>query len=166
MKEKNYFNKKRAEFKLPTEWLWFYVKVRFPIGIILGVIGLISYFSTLDLSEFNELGVAVVLFEILLLVVILALQIYTSVQMNLLTKKGYNSNRILLILESVYYLYIYIVIALAGGDSDESLGKFIVYSIFAVLNIIYFKNRKDLFSDENMNDKEIGENVIRESNDL
>ncbi len=154
MKDKNYFNLKREESKLPTKWLWFYTKIRLPLAVILNVIILVNYLSTIDLSQFDEIGLTLVIGEIIFILGIIVLQFFTAIEMRLLTKRSYKLNIFLLSLEEIYYLYVFVVLNYYAVESSEALTKFITYGIFVLLNFVYFKNRKNLFNEEDIVIKE------------
>ncbi len=108
-----------------TNWLYFYIFIRFPLGFIFNGIYIIN-------SIIEGEG----LFALLINIALLAFQISVYVSMRELSKKGFTKNMALLVVETLFY-------GLSNG-----VGALVGFAlIWNLPNYIYFEKRADLFYD-------------------
>lgn len=55
------FNANRAQYDLPTNWLWFYVKERLSLSIAVSLFGLIKSLIESDFSQFDGFYIILVM---------------------------------------------------------------------------------------------------------
>jgi len=130
--------------KRSTKWLRFYVKVRFPLGI---VISSLFFVSSLIKTNFHIENASLLMFVIFLFLLDFAnilLQVFTYLEMKKMTPRGYILNVIYL-----YFFELYYAIVFALSDFYLFWVRFIAGIIvglaFMIPNLIYFRKRKDLF---------------------
>ena len=87
----DYFNACRTTYELPTKWLWFYVKVRFPIGFIVSIANIFSISRDLDLSLYDAVGGFLIISLITADILMLALMCWVYFEMKNLTARGYKN---------------------------------------------------------------------------
>lgn len=128
----NYFLEKMVNAPMGMKWFRFYVNIRFPIGFVLGAIGLMASIGTLFSPFFLIYVLSAGLY-------ILQVSVYKLLKK--LDMEGYNRNMILLGVETV--------VLSIGGGSGLFDGLFFVISLIILSlvwwlpNYIYFKKRRD-----------------------
>ena len=147
------FHAKRRLSAYPTKWLYFYTVWRFPLGFVVNIFGLSQiYLALFDILEISsEFTVAALLVCIMLLFWTLwsYLAIYTYFELLRFSPAGYKANIVLLFSPALIPL-LDILFALNVNVLDSSILtsdiiQIISCLVFALLNYIYFKNRKDMY---------------------
>jgi len=159
----NYFNVCRKAYGLPTNWLWVYVYVRFPIGFIISIVQLYNFFNNLDLLFYDTLGQFLIVLFSITDISMLVLMCWTYYEMSKLTARGYKLNIVYLWL---YYLYYALTNGLSRTDIDyvtSFITGLIAGLIWLVPNLIYFRKRKSLFIKPENTQTNIADNQVIEN---
>lgn len=123
----------------PVNWLKFYIYLMMPFGIIYGAVNVILKWGYTEIT-----------FEIIKIVAIL-FQIVVYIYLRRLTRTGYYLNIIYLIVTAVYSSVMYIqamfIYSSTYYASVIGIVLFLVIwdVIYVLLNVVYFKKRKELF---------------------
>ncbi len=125
MIKKSIYSIRTACYPRRTNWLYFYIFIRFPLGFIFNGSNIIN-------SIIEGEGLLALLSSIALL----AFQISVYVSMRELSKKGFTKNMALLVVETLFY-------GLSNGVG-ALIGLALIWNL---PNYIYFEKRSDLFYD-------------------
>lgn len=151
MAKNDYFNLRLSMSELPTNWLWFYVKIRFPLGIIISIISMITSFSQINFSLYSGLGIVIILFFFSFDIINVVLTIWAYVEMKNLSTKGFKLNKVLL-WYGVFYLALSKSIEYINTDSTAFWSGLFAGAIAGLIwlwpNMVYFNKRKYLFGSE------------------
>ena len=131
--------------KLPTKWLHFYVKVRFPIGIVIALFWLIkSLFTSIDFAVLDTRLLIFVILAYILDLVNITLLVRTYIEMRAMTSTGYKLNIVYLYFFAVYYPF---TTAIANIDTfwENFIANVFWGSVWLISNLVYFHKRKGLF---------------------
>lgn len=147
------FYAKRRLSAHSTKWLYFYTVWRFPLGFMVNIFTFSQvYFAILYILE-NSAGFNVTAFWFCIQLLFCALwnylAIYTYFELLRFSPAGYKANIVLLFSPALISV-LYILFALNTNVSDSSTvtndtTQIISDLVFALLNYIYFKNRKDMY---------------------
>jgi len=159
----DYFNMKLRSSELPTSWLWFYVKIRFPLGIVLLVSSMIAFFSETDFRNYYALEIAAFMFFFSFDVINFVLTVWTYAEMKNLSIKGFKLNKVLL-WYGTFYIPFGSALEFVGSDASSFWSRFLPGMLFIGLiwmwpNLVYFNKRKFLFSSAKL-DRDNPENDI------
>lgn len=147
------FHAKRRLSAHPTKWLYFYTVWRFPLGFVVNIFGLSQMYTPIlnALETFSGFTIAALLASIMLIFLIVYnyLAIYTYFELLRFGPAGYKANIVLLFSPALIPL-LDILFALNVNVLDSSIltsdiTQIISCLVFALLNYIYFKNRKDMY---------------------
>lgn len=148
MAKNDYFNLRLSTSELPTSWLWFYVKIRFPLGIIVSIISIITSFSQINFSLYSGLGVVIILFFFSFDIINVALTMWAYVEMKNLSTKGFKLNKVLL-WYGVFYLALSKSIGYINTNSSAFWSGLLAGAIAGLIwlwpNMVYFNKRRHLF---------------------
>ncbi|GEM_PF-4118740 len=123
----------------PVNWLKFYIYLQMPFGIIYGTYTRISKWG------YYEIGLSIIS------ILMILFQIVVYIYLRKLTKTGYYLNIAYLIIGAVFSCAMYIqamfVYSLTYYSSVIGIVLFLMIwdVIYVLLNVVYFKKRRDLF---------------------
>ncbi|MEL7570574.1 MAG: hypothetical protein AAGU14_08450 [Eubacteriaceae bacterium] len=123
----------------PVNWLKFYIYLQMPFGIIYG--------TYTRISKWGYYGIGLSIISILMIL----FQIVVYIYLRKLTKKGYYLNIAYLIIGGVFSCVMYIQAMFVYSSTYYSsvigivLFLMIWDVIYVLLNVVYFKKRRDLF---------------------
>lgn len=143
-------------FPRPTSWLFFYVFIRFPLGIIFGILNLFSLSGQRIIAENHLFGIALEQEELLinlayaLQIGMLLLIFVLMIRMIRLTRGAYLANMIFLGIETLLIGFNFMM---SGWWIGNPIVYFIVGSVvwglvWMLPNVIYFKKRTLLFTED------------------
>lgn len=142
----NFFDIVLSGSKLPTKWLRFYIKIRFPIGIVISLIMFINSITVTDFSIYDTSSLLFVIFFFALDFFNISLLVWTYMEMKKLTPRGYVLNLVYIYFFEIYYAVIY---GLPYMFTSQFWSYFLIGAIpglvWLIPNLIYFRKRKDLF---------------------
>ena len=143
----SYFNQRRADYWKPTNWLWFFVNIRFPLGF-LSIAFDIYLFLSLFIYRLTVHKTLVILYLIFILfeTVRLGLNIWAMVEARRLTHTGYVLIKVSLWLEVGMAAFAGMYLQSFGSATLGVLAGACIYGLFWLLpNISYFSQRETLF---------------------
>lgn len=141
--------------ELPKNWWNFWQYVRFPVGIICLVVGIVDYLPTLDVNMIN-------IYTFLIDLAVLVIMFITYYHFLMENKIGYNFLNSWLVIELVTNALTTTTNSFADNYEGSNLLDFAIYFVITVCilgiiwtlpNYIYFKKRKSLFNDNIKNSK-------------
>ena len=143
-----YFDQRRATFWKPTNWLWFFVKVRFPLGLL--PIAYDIYFFTVRLINGITVYQTLVIYFLVMALyeaVRLVLNIWAVAEARRLTRAGYILIKVSLYMETGMAALIGMYLQVLGSPLLGFLAGACVYGLLWLLpNISYFSQRETLFN--------------------
>lgn len=156
--QKQLYDRKTACYPGGTKWLWFYLFIRLPLGILFGGILLFrQIFKTFGASGawWNRNYLSLMLAAIGLGTVLLILRILVYMELRTLSPGSYRKNLWLLGCETVILAWNAAAEFFNAGTMHwrDFLGLFLIALVICVLawfvtNFIYFRKRKMLFEME------------------
>ena len=135
-----------------TRWLKFYIIIRLPLSIVLGIIGFFSSCTQANDTDYPLIYILLLLFDAALL--IFRMKVFED--MRSLSLKGYLENEKLLILECLEIPFFEMLLSfmfLTGYDLVVNISACVGVALFWLLiwylpNHLYFKRRRFLFNGE------------------
>ena len=139
------YSRKTKAFGMPTKWLFFYLFIRFPIFLLSSIVGLfqnyVSYFQYL----FSDILPPIFYLAMLVDFAYFILDIITFIKLLKLSPSSYKWNMVFLWFGMGYE----VLAMLIGRDfSPYMLGRITGAFIWAVINLVYFNKRSELFEME------------------
>lgn len=142
----NNFKNVLASYALPTDWLKFYVNILLMLWIVTNV-AICGSYLLLNKVIIEQFGIINFIVEIIFSLTITIISAITRKKLKLFLLNGYKLNIYLNLLGlfrtfvTSYLNYFY------NGSANKSyiIIQTILMAIFIILNLWYFKRRKDLF---------------------
>lgn len=134
-----YDPKKKVPYEYGTRWMCFYIYYRFPIGFVLSGLSILGQFISLFMGN-NDINYYTV-FSVCADSVLYIFSILVYLEMKRRTLFGYRSNLVLIFVQSIIAI------------SNNILYSIVPWSIWIILNTIYFAKRRIIFEDTKMDTK-------------
>lgn len=136
-KSTDYFKDVLTKTPIKTSWLWFFVLIRLPLGIVLGSLSCLSTLGNMRrITAPSDINTALLI--ILIQLCLVALYVVTYIQMKRLTARGYY-----LCITTITIDWLAIVVNSNTGYVLTTL--VISFLVWSLPNYIYFKKRRELF---------------------
>lgn len=128
--------KKKIPFEYGTRWMSFYIYCRFPLGFVLGASNMINNYNIYSHlpSEFF-----IIKYAYYASFLQYAFAIFVYLQMKKRTMNGYHGNIVLLVCD------VLLNTAINSYNKSQMYSQLIFWSVWAVINFVYFYKRKIVF---------------------